>query len=319
MPENVLAADVGGTNVRVSVVAPDGKILMRVESGTPSKGTAEEICGLISDLANKLLDQGSFSDPVRRFALAIPAIIDYSTGSVVRSPNLPHLDGFELARRVSEQTGVDVILENDATAATIGEQWLGAAKGVANVICATLGTGVGGGLIVNGQVLHGVDGTAGEIGHICLETDGPLCGCGSHGCLEQFASATAIVRLAKEKLATGAPSSLNELAVFTSTDVFEASEKGDPLSMEVFYSVGYYLGIALAGLINVLNPEVIVITGGVSAGWNAFIGPTQEQVTKRAFQQPAERVKIVRGQLGDDAGILGAAKTAIAHAGKGSS
>ena len=319
MPERVLAADVGGTNVRVAVVSADGQILKREESDTPNKGTAEEIGNVISELANKLFPEETGSGTVQKFGLAMPAIIDYSSGTVLRSPNLPNLDGFDMARYVADRTGLEVIMENDATAATLGEQWLGAAKGVANVVCLTLGTGVGGGLIINGQVIHGADGTAGEVGHMCLEPGGPPCGCGSQGCLEQFASATAIVRQAKEKLSTGVASSLLELPMFTSLDVFHASEHGDQLSIEVFESVGYYLGIALAGLVNLLNPEVIVITGGASAGWDAFIGPTLEEVRKRAFQQPAERVKIVRGQLGDDAGILGAAKTAIAHTGKGSS
>jgi glucokinase len=319
MPECVLAADVGGTNIRVALVDANGKILKREESDTPNRATAEEICSFIAGIANKILHESENIGSVQKFGFALPAIIDYSTSSVVQSPNLPHLDGFGIGQYMAKHTGLDVKLENDATAATIGEHWLGGAKGANDVLCVTLGTGVGGGLIIQGNVVRGPDGTAGEVGHICVEPDGPLCGCGSHGCVEQFASATGIVRRANERL-PGAPfSPLSRLQHFTASDVFDAAKAGDRLSIEVLEAAGYYLGIVLAGLINTLNPEVIVITGGVSGAWEMFIGRTLEEVKKRAFQRPAERAKIVRGQLGDDAGILGAAKRVLAHADKGSS
>jgi glucokinase len=319
MPKCVLAADVGGTNVRVALVDTNGKILIREESDTPNRGSAEEICDFISGIANNILQEANRDSPVQKFGLALPAIIDYSMFAVSESPNLPHLNGFQIGPYVVNKTGLDVKLENDATAATIGEHWLGAARDANDVIGVTLGTGVGGGLIIEGDVFHGVDGTAGEIGHICVEPEGPLCGCGSYGCVEQFASATAIVRQAKERLRRVPSSPLHGLEHFTSADVFNAAKEGDKLSIEVFETAGYYLGIVLAGLVNLLNPEVIVIAGGVSAAWEMFSVPMLKQVEKRAFQRPAERVNIVRGQLGDDAGILGAAKTVIAHAGKGSS
>jgi len=319
MPESVLAADVGGTNIRVALVDASGQILLRQESNTPKQGSAKEISKLISVLTGKILKEGSGFGPVREFGLAIPAIIDYANGAVLESPNLPHLNGFQLGPHVANNTGLDVRLENDATAAAIGEHWLGAGRGATNVIGVTLGTGVGGGLILGGEVFHGVDGTAGELGHICVEPEGPLCGCGSCGCVEQFASATAIVRQVKERFSEGHSSTLIRSANFTAADVFNAAKDGDKLSIEVFETAGYYLGIALAGLVNVLNPEVIFITGGVSGAWEMFIARTLQQVEKRAFQRPTERVKIVRGKLGDDAGILGAAKIVIAQAGKGSS
>jgi glucokinase len=319
MPKNVLAADVGGTNVRVALVDADGQILLRRESETPKRGSANEICELIAGIANEILREGSSHGPVKRFGLALPAIIDYANGSVLESPNLPHLNGFEIGPHVADKTGLGVKLENDATAATIGEHWLGAGRGANNVIGVTLGTGVGGGLIIEGEVFRGIDGTAGEVGHICVEPEGPLCACGSHGCVEQFASATAIVRQAKERLSKYPSSLLNRSENFTAEDVFFAAKDGDELSIEVFETAGRYLGIALAGLINVLNPDVIFVGGGASSAWELFIGQTLEEVEKRAFQRPAERVKIVLGQLGDDAGIMGAAKVVIAHADKGSS
>jgi glucokinase len=156
-----------------------------------------------------------------------------------------------------------------------------------------------------------VDGTAGEIGHICVEPLGEPCGCGSRGCVEQYSSATAIVRLTRELENLYPKSVLLNKSRLTSLDVFDAGKQGDELALEIFRKMGFYLGIALADLVNVLNPEIIVIGGGASAGWDLFIGHVQDQITKRAFDEPAKRAKLVRAQLGDDAGILGAAKLAF--------
>jgi glucokinase len=170
-----------------------------------------------------------------------------------------------------------------------------------------LGTGVGGGIIIDGILLRGVDGTAGEIGHIAVEPEGYPCGCGSRGCVEQYASATAIVRIAKELMPQFPETLLRSNLELTPLDVYEAGIQGDRLSLEVFRLSGTYLGIALGGLVNVLNPEAIVVGGGVSAGWALFIEHLESEIKRRAFPHPAERVKLMRSKLGDDAGILGAA------------
>ena len=238
-------------------------------------------------------------------------MINSANGSIFYSPNLPDLNGFDLAKAVAERVAMPVYIENDATAAAIGEQWLGASAGADCSICVTLGTGVGGGVIFNGEPHRGIDGTAGEIGHICVEPFGVECGCGSRGCIEQYASASAIVRMATELTSEFPDSPLAGRDEFESVDVFDAGSAGDPLALKVFERVGFYLGIGLAGLVNVLNPEVIVIGGGASAGWDLFMPEVRKQVRERAFQRPAERVRIVPAALGDDAGILGAAKVAL--------
>ena len=204
-----------------------------------------------------------------------------------------------------------VLLENDANAAALGESWMGAAKGFQNSICVTLGTGVGGGIIIDGEILRGVDGTAGEIGHICVEPFGAPCGCGSRGCLEQYASATAILRLAQENSARYPKSELLHKLGLTSADVYKAGKQGDELALEVFRQMGFYLGLALAGLVNVLNPEAIVIGGGASGGWDLFMRYLQETIRARTFRQPGERAKVLLAKCGDDAGLLGAAKLAF--------
>ena len=202
---------------------------------------------------------------------------------------------------VSKRLGMPVVLENDASAAAIGEAWLGASKGVADSILITLGTGVGGGVFVNGQPLRGPDGGAGKLGHICVEPDGHPCGCGSHGCVEQYASATALVRLAHEA----------GLEVADSHELFDKWRSGDPIARSVFDNMARHLGITLAGLVNTFNPEMIVIGGGASAAWEAFHEPLAKEIQYRAFKEPAERATLVRTALGDDAGILGAAKSAF--------
>jgi glucokinase len=244
------------------------------------------------------------------FGAAVPATVNSHDGIILRSPNLPELNGMEFSTVFSEALEMPVVLENDANSATVGESWKGAAKDVRSFIMVTLGTGVGGGIMINGELLRGPDGTAGEVGHIAVEPDGHPCGCGSNGCVEQYASATAISRIASELIPVYPESVLHPDLDITPLDVYNAGLKGDALSLEVFRRVGRYLGIALGGLVNVLNPEAIVIGGGAAAGWDLFIESLRREIDYRAFQQPAERVRLRRSQLADDAGLVGIAKLA---------
>ena len=310
MDEFVLAVDLGGTNLRMAVVGRDGGIIHRERCSTPHTGGAEAIVSAIANLAEKCRSAVDGNSLSRSLAIAAPVIMKLAEHRIDSAPNLPMLNGTDLAGELNRKLNVDVVLENDATAAAIGEHWLGASRGFDSSICVTLGTGVGGGIILHGKPLRGPDGTAGEIGHICVEPNGKACGCGSWGCLEQYASATAVVRMARE-LAAGSGSLLKDDVDLTAKDVFEAALKGDATAIEAFKRMGYYLGLALAGLANVLNPEVIVIAGGMAAAWDAFIEETRIQIKTRAFREPADRVKLVRAELGDDAGILGVASLAL--------
>ena len=310
MDEFVLSVDLGGTNLRMAVVGRDGMIIHRERCSTPLNGGADAIVSAIVELAEKCRSADREQVLSRTIAIAAPVIMKLAENKIDTAPNLPMLNGTDLVGEVSARTGLNVVLENDATAAAIGEHWLGASRGYENSICVTLGTGVGGGIILNGKSLRGPDGTAAEIGHICVEPDGLQCGCGSWGCLEQYASATAVVRMARE-LAAGSVSSLSGVHEFTAKDVFEAARNGDNAAIEAFRRMGYYLGLALAGLVNVLNPDVIVIAGGMAAAWESFIEETRSQIKKRAFREPADRVKLVPAELGDDAGILGVASLAL--------
>jgi glucokinase len=307
MEKVFIAADLGGTNLRMAAVDDAGTIVSRNRMSTPSDGDQEDIVSAILSVIEEFKRELSGSYEFAGFGAAMPAIVNSHEGVILRSPNLPQLNDLRFEERFTRELGIPVVLENDANSAAVGERWKGAAQGVRNSIHVTLGTGVGGGIIIDGTLVRGIDGTAGEIGHIAVEPEGYPCGCGSRGCVEQYSSAMAIVRITKEMLPKFPDSALHSILELTPLEVYKAGIQGDPLSLEVFRLAGTYLGIALGGLVNVLNPEVIVLGGGVSAGWDLFIEPLQSEILRRAFPHPGERVKLVRSELGDDAGILGAA------------
>lgn len=302
----VLAGDVGGTNLRIAAVDPAGSVVHHFRSSTPRSGSAADIAAAIGLGAEECIAKTGSSLPVA-FGLALPALVNSSAGLVLSSPNLPQLNGLGLSKVIEDRLGFPVLLENDATAAAIGEHWLGSTRTAQNSVFVTLGTGVGGGLILNGQPYRGIDGTAGEIGHICVVPNGIDCGCGSRGCVEQYASGRAIARLATELMS--ARDSTREF--LTSKEVFDAALGGDSNAVEAFRIMGAHLGIALGGLVNVLNPELIAIGGGVANGWEFFIEDVRTAISQHAFAPPAERASVVRATLGEAAGILGAARVAF--------
>src|SRR6478672_381368 len=182
MRQLVMAADLGGTNLRIAAVDDEGNVVHRLRVPTPASRSRSDITGAIADLASQCMGELSAGPRPMAFGVAAPAIVSSADGSIFSSPNLPELNGFDLARELGRRLGLPTMLENDANAAAVGENWRGASQGVANSICVTLGTGVGGGLIIDGRLMRGVDGTAGEVGHVTVEPDGYPCGCGSNGC-----------------------------------------------------------------------------------------------------------------------------------------
>ena len=294
--------------MRTAAVDFDGNIIFRIKNETPHSDNAEDILEAIISAAERCRDNLTDAE-IKAIAIAVPASVDYKNGLINKAPNLSSLDGFPIVESLRKNLGVKAVLENDANAAAIGENWLGASKGLENSITVTLGTGVGGGIIINGEILRGADGSAAEIGHICVEPFGHKCGCNSFGCVEQYASATAVVRQMKELANEFPPTKLKEN--LNSEDVYNAAKNGNESASEVFRRQGFYLGIMLAGLINTLNPEMIVIGGGAGAGLDLFLPSLQKEIFVRAYSEPAERAKIVRATLGEDAGLFGAAKLAI--------
>ena len=308
-PANLIfAADLGGTHLRVATVDQCGKIHFRAKQNTPHGTDPNEIVDAIVHAVSEYKNDVG-TDSLKAVSLVVPGTVKVQEGTIVKAPNLPCLDGFPLATALMNELGVPTILENDANAAAVGEMWQGAARGCRTIICVTLGTGVGGGIILDGELWRGVDGAAAEIGHMCVDPFGGVaCTCGSRGCLEVFASATAIVRMTREARPRYPESTLNAGSNLTAQSIFEAGLQGDELALAIFRRMGVYLGIGLANLINILNPEMIVIGGGVVNGWDLFQKHMLHEVEERAFPLLAARVKIVRAECGDDAGLLGAAR-----------
>ena len=309
----VFAADLGGTHLRAAIVDEAGQIQFRLKQRTPVTTAPEEIVRALVTAARECDKQSCPAGyPIRAISVVVPGSVNVAAGSIVKAPNLPCLDGFHLTEALTKELKWPAILENDANAAAVGEMWQGAARGQRTIVCVTLGTGVGGGIILDGKLWHGVNDSAAEIGHMCVDPFGGVaCSCGSRGCLEVYASATAIVRMTREARPRYPNSVLQTGDHLTSEEVYRAGLKGDELALEVFRRMGVYLGIGLANLINILNPEMIVIGGGVVNSWSLFEKDMNHQVAERAFPLPAAQVKIVRGECGDDAGLLGAAKLAL--------
>jgi glucokinase len=311
--ELVIAADLGGTNLRAATVDRQGRIHERVKQRTPKAEKASEIVRAIVAAAreceSRSLERGA---QIRAVSVVVPGTVQVESGVVTKAPNVPSLDGFRLAAALQSELQWPALLENDANAAAVGEMWKGAGQGHGSIICVTLGTGVGGGIILDGKLWRGVDGSAGELGHIGVEPFGGVaCTCGSRGCLEVFASATAIVRMTREMRPRYPKSPLHTSEELTAKSIYESGIAGDELALEVFRRMGIYLGVGLASLINIFNPEMIVIGGGVADGWDLFIAHVNEQIRERAFPIPARRAEIVRAVCGDDAGLLGAAHIAL--------
>lgn len=312
----VLAVDLGGTHLRAAIIDASGRIHERVKQNTPKAEKADEIVRAIVAAARECESRTSERGAkIRAISVVVPGTVQVEAGIVTKAPNVPSLDGFRLAAALTSELQWPAVLENDANAAAVGEMWLGAGRRYRTIICVTLGTGVGGGLILDRKLWRGADGAAGEIGHVGVEPFGVACPCGSRGCLEVYASATAIVRMTREASPRYPKSPLHTSEYLSAEKVYLGGLDGDEMALEVFRRMGVYLGIGLASLINVLNPEAIVIGGGVSAGWDLFIGHVREQVTERAFPIPARRAQIVRAERGDDAGLLGAAHIAFEEQG----
>lgn len=310
----VLAADLGGTHLRVAAIEQTGKIQFRSKRQTPKADKPDVIVEAIVDAVNDCRKSDAMAGKsIAAVSIAVPGTVSFNERRVMTVPNLPCLENFDLGPVLQERLGCSVLIENDANAAAVGEKWLGAARGYQNVICITLGTGVGGGIILDGKLLRGVDGSAGEIGHISVDPfSGVRCKCGNEGCLEVYASGTGIVRMAIESLSGQAMWTLQAEGALTAERLFAAAMNGDKLALNVFRRMGSYLGVGIANLVNLLNPEIVVIGGGVANGWELFEESMLSTVARRSFPAPAKRVKITRAQCGDDAGLLGAAKLMFA-------
>lgn len=309
MAQVVIGVDLGGTNLRTALLSVDGDILDKRKEYTHAADGWKKVVARLVDNINQLrqiAEQRGLH--VMAVGVGAPGVIKMDTGVVVKSPNFPDWNNLPLRDELEKTLRIPVVIENDANAAALGEQWRGAGCGIDSMILLTLGTGVGGGIVLNNKIWQGADGMAGEIGHMTLIPDGRPCGCGNTGCLEMYASARGIVQSYREASGTSAAARASEV---TSEMVYRSARSGDAVALRVMKDMGRLLGIGIASLINIFNPQMIVLGGGVKDAWDLFIGATHEEIMRRAFQVPAERTRIVPSLLGDDAGMIGAAAGAL--------
>ena len=302
--------DIGGTTVKMGLFELEGKIVDKWEIPTRTENEGEAVLpDIAKSIEEKIQSMNINKEDIKGIGIGVPAPVS-EDGIVPNTANLGW--GYkEVTREAEELTGLPVKTGNDANVAALGEMWLGAGKGQKNMIMVTLGTGVGGGVIVDGKAVAGSTGAAGEIGHLCVnyeETES--CGCGNHGCLEKYASATGIARLARKRLAKNDDETVLRNGEVSAKTVFDALKAGDKVAEEIVEEFGAYLGHAAANLAVVTNPSVFVIGGGVSKAGEILLGYVEKNFQEKAFFAHKE-TKFVLAELGNDAGICGAAKLII--------
>ncbi len=316
----IIGVDLGGTNIVVGAMSADGKHSFGTRSIPTSaelgaEGVADRIVGLIEGV---ILDTIAQTNANRRDFIGVgigaPGPLDREKGLVVVAPNLGWRN-FPLRDRIGERLNLPATLDNDANCATVGEWWQGAAKGASNVIGMTIGTGIGGGLILDGKLFHGASDVAGEIGHTTIDLNGRHCKCGNYGCLEAYASGPAIATRAREVLVREETASLlpslvgGRLESITAETVYRAAQQGDAVASEIVRDTARYLGTGIANLLNILNVDVVVVAGGVTAAGDALFLPMLAEVRRRAFRPAVDATRIVPGTLPGTAGVVGAVAT----------
>ena len=296
MSEFGIGLDLGGTNLRAAAVDRSGKMIDSVSGRTQYSEGREAIVKDMVEAISTL--RGRCGEGLEGIGVAVPGFIDMESGVIFNSNNLSSLENFPIRDVIGQRLGTQVILENDANAAAIGEQWIGAGKGVNDLVLLTLGTGIGGGIVSGGQIVRGANGMAGELGHITVVPNGNPCGCGNRGCVEKHASATAITAMAR-LLGLG--------DALSAKQVHDLAVEGNAKARTIFESMGEALGIALAMLINTFNYPLYLIGGGVIDGWDLFAPSMLSEANRRSFTCRSSNPRIEKAGLGNKSGLFGAA------------
>ena len=311
--KNRVGVDIGGTNIKIALITNEGKILYSKTFPTEAeKGYEYTVANIKEEIKVLMTETESTSKTIETIGFGFPGQIDYKSGTVKVSTNIPGWNGVELAKIIKGEFNIPAFVDNDVRCATLGEMKYGAGKGAQNLVCVTVGTGIGSGLVLNGKLYRGASNAAGEIGHIKLSdsNSAPLCGCGDFGCFEAYASGPSIVAMAEDYIRGGKATMYREMAkgeAITPYIVFKAAEQGDAVAIQIFKKIGEYLGLGLTNVINILNPDKIIIGGGIAAAGDLLFNPIRETVNKRAMKIAREAVQIVPAELGNTAGVMGAA------------
>ena len=309
MAKNRIGIDVGGTNVKIALVDDKGNILYSNSVPTRAEMGYEYTVNNIKQAIKDLMAETKASN-IEGIGFDFPGHIDYKNGIVRLAPNIPGWVNIPIVQIIEDEFKIPTRIDNDVHCAALGELNFGAGKGCENFICMTVGTGIGSGIVINGKLVRGASNAAGELGHIKLQMhDGPLCGCGDYGCMEAFASGPSIVAMAKEYLLSGKSTRFQEMAnggEITPYIVAQAALEGDPVAKRIFTKMGEYIGFGLASVVNLLNPERIIIGGGVADAGDILLDPIRETIKKRAMVVAGSAVEIVAAKLGNSAGVIGA-------------
>jgi glucokinase len=334
MPDYSIGVDMGGTNLRIAAISTEGQLLEKITTGVKLALGRDYVIGEMCDAILHLMERYRSLGRFLGAGIGVPGIIDVEAGMMRKSANLPGWTDYPVRDEIERRLGARVFLDNDANVAALGEKWLGAARDAADMAMITLGTGIGGAIILNDKIFYGMSGMAGEFGHVTIEPNGVPCGCGNHGCAERYASATAVVRMAREAIARGDAPELAQAANsdpdFSAKSVYDLAMKGDAAAQRIFTRFGEALGILLADLVNILDLDMFVIGGGVVSAWDAFAAKMFSELRERSLVYAASapedpgaeregasaqitsytrrKTIITRAILGSDAGLYGAAR-----------
>lgn len=311
----VIGCDLGGTNLRAAIVNVDtGEVLHQLSVPTLAREGHDAVMQRMADLFGQVIQAvGLQKKDIRGIGIGVPGVLDLDKGEVLFLPNLqgtwPHVP---LQATITAKTGLPTAILNDVRSITLAEWRFGAGRGVDTLAVLAIGTGIGGGLVLNGQLHLGIGGTGGELGHMVIDYNGPRCGCGNYGCLEAYASGPAIAAMGLKAVSQGLTTRIadlcgNDLNRITPKLIAEAAEAGDPIAREIFENAGFYLGIAASSICAAIGPRRIIIGGGVARAGRLLLDPLERTMRERVHVMPVEQVEIVQSRLGDDAGVIGAA------------
>jgi glucokinase len=334
MPDYSIGVDMGGTNLRIAAINTEGQLLEKITLGVKLALGRDYVIGEMCDAIKRLTEQYRGTGRFLGAGIGVPGIIDVEAGMMRKSANLPGWTDYPVRDEIERRLGTRIFLDNDANMAALGEKWLGAGRDADNMAMLTLGTGIGGAIVLNGKIFYGMSGMAGEFGHVTIEPNGVPCGCGNHGCAERYASATAVVRMAKEAIDSGLAPELAQAATsdpeFSAKSIYNLALQGNPDAQRIFQRFGEALGILMADLVNILDLDMFVIGGGVVSAWDAFAPKMFAELRERSLVYAAsapdeptgkkegasaqianytrKKTIITQALLGSDAGLYGAAR-----------